>query len=304
MVFLPTVSVVIPTHNRSAMLERAVRSVLGQTYQNLECIIVDDASTDDTPDVINMLIKHDARIKYIRHKTNRFASASRNSGIGISNGAFVAFLDDDDEWLPKKLEKQMALMSSLPDSFGLVYCWMDYFDTKGQLVRQHQPLLSGNVFQNVVTGNKIGGTPTLLVKRQFLDRAGWWDETLRIEDDDDLIARLCRCCLVDFVPEVLVRVSTGHGIQISNPDIKNADSYLNSIRTSEKLLFMVLDAGPTYRRQAAILHARLGNHYARIGLISKSLSSFLKAFRSSALEWENVHMLLSLAKWALVGRRK
>ncbi len=301
---IPFVSVIIPTHNRSAMLERAVQSVLRQTYKNFECIIVDDASTDDTPDVLKKLSNRDARIKHIRHENNRFSCATRNSGIRISSGNFIAFLDDDDEWLPKKLEKQIALISSLPDSFGLVYCWMDYYDTHGRLVRQYHPALKGDVFRDVVTGNKIGGTPTLLIRRQFLDRAGWWDESLRIEEDDNLIARISRCCLVDYVSEVLVRVNIGHGSQVSRQCMLKTDSYLNSISASEKLLSMALEAGPACRRQVAVLHARLGNHYARVGMISKSFTSFFKAFRSSAVEWENIHMLLSLAKWGLVGRRK
>jgi glycosyltransferase involved in cell wall biosynthesis len=297
------VSVIIPTHNRSSMLKRAALSVLRQTYKNLECIIVDDASTDDTPDVIRELIALDERIKSTRHESNRFGAAGRNTGVRISSGEFIAFLDDDDQWFPEKLEKQMALFSSLPDAFGLIYCWMDYYNPQGRLVRQHHPVLRGDVFQHVLTGNKIGGTPTLLIRKRILDESGGWDESQRIQQDDILIVRLCRITRVELIPEVLVRVNTGHGRQISRPGA-NAAACWNGIRALETLLLMALEAGPAYKRQAAVLHARLGNAYARVGEIAKSLSSFHQAFYSSPFEWENIHMLLSLAKWRLIGRRR
>lgn len=102
----PFVSIVIPTYNRARFLGRLVRSVLNQTYKNFEVIVADDASTDDTAEIIKTF--KDDRIRYIRHESNAGAAAARNTGIKASRGEYVAFQDSDDEWLPEKLEKQMA----------------------------------------------------------------------------------------------------------------------------------------------------------------------------------------------------
>ena len=101
----PTVSVVIPTYNRADLLPRAIRSVLSQTYWNCELIIVDDCSTDNTREVVSTWT--DSRIRYIRHPENRHQSGAINTGIEHARGQYVAFLDDDDEWMPTKLEKQV-----------------------------------------------------------------------------------------------------------------------------------------------------------------------------------------------------
>src|SRR5258705_13939604 len=102
------VSVVIPTHNRSEFLRSAIASVLGQTYQDFELIVVDDASTDSTAEVVVSF--NDSRIKFIRHQTNQGGSAARNTGIRASKCDYIAFLDDDDEWSPRKLSKQVEVL--------------------------------------------------------------------------------------------------------------------------------------------------------------------------------------------------
>ena len=103
------VSIIIPTHNRKEFLIKALDSVLNQTYRNIEVIIIDDASTDGTGDLI--LSYNDERIKYFKNSSNLYAAESRNIGIQNSNGNFIAFLDDDDIWLPEKLEQQILLFS-------------------------------------------------------------------------------------------------------------------------------------------------------------------------------------------------
>lgn len=100
------VSVVIPTYNRAHVLNRAIRSVLGQTYQHFEIIVVDDGSTDNTEQVVKAIA--DDRVRYIRHETNKgTAAAARNTGIRQACGEFIGFVDSDDEWLPGKLQKQV-----------------------------------------------------------------------------------------------------------------------------------------------------------------------------------------------------
>ena len=108
----PKVSVIIPTYNRADLLPRAVNSVLSQTFSDYEIIIVDDHSPDNTQDVIAAFT--DPRIRSIRHRTNRRQSAAINTGIANAMGEYIAFLDDDDEWLPNKLEGQVCPIRLFP----------------------------------------------------------------------------------------------------------------------------------------------------------------------------------------------
>ena len=96
----PLVSVILPTYNRARLVSRSINSVLKQTYNNFELIIIDDGSTDNTKQIINSF--NDNRIVYLKHNHNKHASAARNTGIAKSKGELIAFLDDDDQWLPKK----------------------------------------------------------------------------------------------------------------------------------------------------------------------------------------------------------
>ena len=114
------VSVVIPTHNRANLVGRAIQSVLDQTYRDFELIVVDDASTDGTEEVTKAL--NDNRIRYIHHMMNRGASGARNTGIENANGEYIAFLNDDDEWLPEYLDQMISFLEAKDRSIGLVYC--------------------------------------------------------------------------------------------------------------------------------------------------------------------------------------
>src|ERR1051325_11615249 len=128
------VSTIIPTYNRDELIGRSVQSVLSQTYQLLEVIVVDDASTDDTRDRIETLQQVDPRIQYVRHERNRGAQAARNTGIQAAKGEFIAFLDSDNEWLPQKLERQMPLFSHKADSPAAVYCAYSKVSAAGDLL--------------------------------------------------------------------------------------------------------------------------------------------------------------------------
>ncbi|MCX5701453.1 MAG: glycosyltransferase family A protein [Candidatus Omnitrophica bacterium] len=117
----PLVSVIIPTYNRADLLPRAIESVLNQTYQNIELIIVDDCSQDNTQEVINNYLNKDKRIISLRNKKNEEQSYSRNLGIEHSRGVFLAFLDDDCEYLPDKMDREIDLMNSLITKPSIIY---------------------------------------------------------------------------------------------------------------------------------------------------------------------------------------
>jgi len=140
----PKVSVIIPTYNRANFLRSAIQSVLNQTFKDFEVIVVDDASTDNTRQLIHEFV--DDRICYIAHNKNRGGSASRNTGIESSKGKFIAFLDDDDMWMPTKLEKQLLLVNMNPE-ISVVYTGARIIDKDGKAGRQLQnPSLKGNIY--------------------------------------------------------------------------------------------------------------------------------------------------------------
>ncbi len=116
----PLISVVLPTFNRKRLLPRAINSVLNQTYKNLELIIIDDGSTDNTEEIVKAY--SDTRIRYCKQKLNRGGSAARNAGIKLAKGELISFQDSDDEWLPEKLERQVRKFSEVGDDVGVIYC--------------------------------------------------------------------------------------------------------------------------------------------------------------------------------------
>ena len=115
----PLVSVIIPTRNRAKFLARAIESVLKQKYSKIECIVVDDASMDNTKEAV--LAFNDSRILYLRNKVRIKASGSRNRGIKAAKGHYIAILDDDDEWLPDKIKKQVIKFGSVSKKVGVIY---------------------------------------------------------------------------------------------------------------------------------------------------------------------------------------
>ena len=207
---LPLVSVITLTHNRAHLLSRAIQSVLNQSYRNIEYILVDGASTDNTREVVSSFA--DSRIKYFYREENDITE-NINYGVKQAIGKYVTFLDDDDEYKSQKIEKQLILIENLSEDYGLVYCWMDYFDNQtGKFLNVHKSELRGYVGEEVVDSPKVSGTPTLMIRKEVFDRVGYWRGDIGLlKSDWELCARICQLYKVDFVPEALVNVYVNHG---------------------------------------------------------------------------------------------
>jgi len=205
---LPLVSVVIPTFQRADVLPRALRSVLDQTMSDLEVVVVDDGSTDETQSLVQAF--GDKRIRYFRHKRNRGGNVARNTGIHNASGEFVAFQDSDDEWLPLKLEKQLTAANSLPNRIGIVYCKSRRLDETGSKKVFGEPFCGRNLLHH----NFID-TPTMVVHRECL-RNECFDEGLPRRQDWELCLRLAQRYEFVFVNEVLVIKNTSPGSVTSN----------------------------------------------------------------------------------------
>ncbi len=198
----PRVSVVVPTHNRARWLPRAVGSVLAQTWTDFELLVVDDRSTDATPAVLARFA--DGRIRAFRHERNTGQSTALNTGIEHARGDYVAFLDDDDEWLPAKLAAQVALLDAAPARVGLAYCWGQELDAATrQRLGTLRWTLRGDIFEHVLALHMPTSPSSWLVRRSAARSVGGFDERLHQANDVDFMSRLCaRGWHVDFVPEV------------------------------------------------------------------------------------------------------
>lgn len=200
----PLVSVIIPTHNRAGMIQRAVNSALEQTYKNLEIIVVDDASTDNTKEVIDNY--RNSKIKYLRLAKNSGQCIARNRGIEISSGEYIGFLDSDDEWLPVKIEKQLECFTKGDPSLAAVYGVSYVVDeVKNHTVIQNAGLKKGDIYNDLLQGY-CPSTPTLfLVKSDILREVGMFDESLITFVDLDLWLRFARKFTFDYVDEPVIR---------------------------------------------------------------------------------------------------
>ncbi len=211
----PQVSVILPTYNRAALLPRAMRSVLAQTYDDLELIVVDDASSDDTAEVIGQF--EDPRIRFLRHESNRGGSAARNTGIEAARGRYIAFQDSDDEWMLDKLSRQVAAMDEAGESVGVVYCsYLRCMEKAAVYVPEpHVRRREGNLLPEILLHNFVG-TPTLLVRRECLEAAGLFLEGLPRFQDWELVIRLARACRFRLLEEPLVIAHFSAGNTSSN----------------------------------------------------------------------------------------
>lgn len=210
---LPLVSVVMPTRNRAAFLHRAIRSVLAQTETRLELIVVDDASSDETQEIVAQYARTDPRVRGVRNAIAAGGGGARNIGIRSGGGKWVAFIDDDDEWLPEKLEHQLALLACNPSAIACSCGFEQHFPSGKTTViyLQDRPAL-----QDLLVGSILGGASMCLCSRAALEDIGGYDTLLRSGQDWDLWTRLREQGEIVVCREVLVRYQAHDGPRISN----------------------------------------------------------------------------------------
>jgi len=209
----PCVSVIIPTHNRAWCLERAIASVLVQTHADLELIVVDDGSIDETLDVIAGF-EQDGRLQYF-FQPRQGVSAARNAGVGRARGHNIAFLDSDDAWLPEKLEKQLAYMQRHP-TFAICQTEEIWY-RKGRRVnpRMIHRKQAGDIFEISLERCMISPS-AVMFRRELWDRFGGFDERLPACEDYDLWLRITASHPVGLVEEALLIRYGGREDQLSN----------------------------------------------------------------------------------------
>lgn len=186
---LSRVSVIIPTYNRSKLLRLTVESVLAQTYPNIEIIVVDDGSTDDTAEV---MAQYAGRVTYIREAINQGGRTVFSTGLRVASGEYINFLDHDDLFMPTKIERQVQVLDSRPE-IGLVHCRYYHIDADGNLLDKVGFLPEGDVLKELVyTCITWSGAP--LIRRQCLDQVRLFDEPIWYTD----WGRLLRIALAGY----------------------------------------------------------------------------------------------------------
>jgi glycosyltransferase involved in cell wall biosynthesis len=202
MKLMPKVSVVIPTHNYANFVSEAIESALGQTLRPHEVIVVNDGSTDETPQV---LAEFSEPVRAV-HLQNRGVCAARNEGATLATGDLLAFLDADDIWLPTKLEKQAQRFLDDPE-IGLVHCGVQHVNLAGHAVRTLLDGMEGWVAIDLLLARRnviLGGGSGMMVSRAAFEVVGGFDTRLTHAEDWDLWYRLASRYKVGFVPEVLL----------------------------------------------------------------------------------------------------
>ncbi len=229
---MSTISVIIPTYNRAACLARALDSVLAQSHAPHEIIVVDDGSTDGTRAMVEAL---DGAIHYL-HQDNQGVSAARNAGIRRATGQWLAFLDSDDEWLPEKLERQLALARRFPSS--RVIHTDEIWIRNGKRVnpRLKHRKSGGDIFLRCLPLCVISPS-SVMISRKVFDTVGLFDETLPACEDYDMWLRICQRYSVHYLDEPLIVKYGGHPDQLSRRHW-GMDRF--RIRALEKLLHSAL----------------------------------------------------------------
>lgn len=258
----PLVSVITITRNRGKLIGRCIKSILNQTYKNIEYIIVDGASDDETDDVVDNF--KDNRLKFLKLKENWSLEKTYKYGTSQAKGKYICFLDSDDEYLPTKIEKQVKLIESLPRDYGMVYCWMTYYDSSknNSVIRIHNPHLKGFVPLQAAEAPTVSGTPAYMFRKEVYDELGGWAWDMPIITDWEMGARCCQKWKVDYVPESLVNIYENH-CYVRQTDNILKDKSLFKKRVAMHQYFLdefkdLFDKNPRHR----------SHHYSRMAYFS------------------------------------
>jgi glycosyltransferase involved in cell wall biosynthesis len=289
--FSALVSVIIPCFNGARTIRRALDSVRHQDYPAIEIIVVDDASTDETQEVLAQLAQPDLRV--IRLPQNRGAAAARNAGIELARGDFIAFLDADDEWLPPKLSAQIAVIASRPE-MSLIASQARFVTVDGveedSVYLNSVPARGPEAWRVLLAYNYIA-TPTVVARRATLQEIGGFNPALIIGEDQDLWIRLSLVGEVGFIDRSLTIVH----------EQRNSLSRRTMLLTLEVMLPLVRHHYEAQKHRLTDREARtiLGHRYEKLGRITylhfptRGVPLLLKTVWFRHHPWENLIYIIT-----------
>ena len=260
--YTPLVTAIITTHNRNDLVGRAIESVLHQTYKNLECIVVDDASIVSAEAVCR---KYSVEFIYIPKAESKGGNHARNVGIKAAKGEYIAFLDDDDYWLPTKIEKQVALIIEKQ-------CALVYSNAKAEIVQGNNVTymeysldytkrgdMHEKIFMSICCLNI-----TILVEKQKLFEVGLFDEDVRFWQEYELTMRLAQVSLFYFVDEILA---------VYRVNVKDTGRLTNKYYEWRKAVDYIYDKHKKYYSQLSVF----GKYYARMKFVQDAIERMRNA---------------------------
>jgi glycosyltransferase involved in cell wall biosynthesis len=278
----PTVSVIVTCYNYAKYLEGCLKSILNQTYQDYELVIVNDGSTDNTDDVIARFLDN-KKVIYI-NQSNTGQAIATNNGIIRASGEFIAFLDADDLWEPTKLEKQVSLFTR--DSIGVVFSRMKFINEEGlplykEVTGKHYTPRSGYVTDALLFENFVPYSSTVVRKLCF-EKFGMFNSEYKNGLDWDLWLRISKEYEFAFVDEPLLSYRIGHPGQLT----ANAE---RSVQCSELIFDRFIESNPgivpekIIRKALAYSYCMRGNHLRNIDR-KRSTKNYLKAIAKNPVE--------------------
>lgn len=215
---VPLVSVIIPTYNRAQILPITLNAILKQTYRHMEIIVVSDGSTDQTAQVVRRYQDNDPRVRYLEITHTGRPAPARNHGIKKAHGEFLAFCDDDDIWLPEKIERQVAKMQEQPTA-GLCYTYRITQTGNREYVFPYK-FREGNLFRTLFMATNFITNSSVLIRKAALCRVGLFDESPRLKaiEDFDLWLRIARHFPLVCIPAPMVKCQyDAGGVWHKNP---------------------------------------------------------------------------------------
>ncbi|HUK92197.1 MAG TPA: glycosyltransferase [Blastocatellia bacterium] len=283
----PNVSVIVPTYNNSRFVCQALDSIVAQSFRNLEIIVIDDGSTDDTAAA---LAPYRDLITLVRTR-NQGPAAARNAGIKRAKGDFIAFLDSDDLWLPEKLDRQVAHLIAHPE-IGIVFCDSETFgggDHSRCRDRGNPWSEPGAALETLLTHRPIA-LSSVVVRKSCLAGAGMFDESLRGAEDYNLFLRLSRQFRFGVVDGALVRKRL-HEDNLSD-DL--ACMHRDEIANVRKLASLFPKESLHVRRLSGQIHFRFGRYYFDRRDFVRARHCFLSALRNRPLSrWAWIYLAAS-----------
>jgi glycosyltransferase involved in cell wall biosynthesis len=285
----PPVSVIIPTFNQAAYLPEAIESVLAQDYPDLELIVVDDGSTDETPEVI---ASYRDQLTHIR-QDNQGAAAALNAGLRVARGEMICWLSSDDAFLPGKIGRQVATLVAYPAA-GLCSTGWETIDAEGHVLRRYLSMdwVHPDQVVSIFWRNTINGT-TVMIPKAVLDEVGPFDERMRADADGDMWLRIADHREIVTLPEVLARYRVHAGAQTRDRKL------VQTWKTEVRMPWM--RSGNIARRvrradgkNAPVILALIGEDLLRQGLPRLSRSLLVASVRSGIAPREQLRLFRSL----------
>ncbi len=273
----PYISAIIITWNRATYVRGAIQSVLDQTFSDFELLVLDNSSSDDTQNVVKRF--SDKRIRYIRHEPLGISEA-RNLGVREARADIFGFLDDDDTWLPEKLERQTELFQASSPRVGMIYGGFHRVNERGVVYETFVPTLRGWGLEEYLCKRDPwpGSASNPLIRKEVFKSVGGYDEYLRTSEDWEFYLRLMRKFRIDFVPEPILNVRRHAGVRLGDRLREAAEAELKVCEEFRD----VLEKRPSCH--SFYLQA-IGGKFCRLGEFEKGRSYLRRAITLSPMNY-------------------